>query len=184
VRDSIPKAIGFFLVKASQERLQFELYAQINKNEALTKQLGEPERVTEERKALNNTLEILKNAVKILTRDPDITNTAAFEDELGEELRQEAMNVKRQAQQDGNNNGSRGGDNRNNRGGDPGFGGPGSSSSGNLNSSQGGNPNQGNPQNNPNYRPPNNGGPGSNNNMRPPGPGPNNNGPNPNMGGG
>jgi hypothetical protein len=71
VRDSIPKAIGFFLVKASQERLQFELYAQINKNETLTKQLGEPERVTEERKALNSTLEILKNAVKILTRDPE-----------------------------------------------------------------------------------------------------------------
>jgi len=53
VRDSIPKSIGFFLVKASQERLQFELYAQINKNESLTKQLGEPERVTEERKSLN-----------------------------------------------------------------------------------------------------------------------------------
>jgi hypothetical protein len=33
VRDTIPKTIGFFLVKASQERLQFELYAQINKNE-------------------------------------------------------------------------------------------------------------------------------------------------------
>jgi len=48
----------------------------------LTKQLGEPERVTEERKSLNTTLETLKNAVKILTRDPDITNTAFGEDEL------------------------------------------------------------------------------------------------------
>lgn len=27
VRDSIPKTIGYFLVKSSQERLQFELYA-------------------------------------------------------------------------------------------------------------------------------------------------------------
>jgi hypothetical protein len=27
VRDSVPKMIGFFLVKASQERLQFELFA-------------------------------------------------------------------------------------------------------------------------------------------------------------
>lgn len=66
VRDSIPKAIGYFLVKASQERLQFELYAQINKNESLTKQMGEPERVTEERKALNTTLETLKRAIKVL----------------------------------------------------------------------------------------------------------------------
>ena len=71
VRDSIPKTIGFFLVRSSQERLQFELYAQINKNESLTKQLGEPERVTEERKALSSTLEILKNAIKVLTRDPE-----------------------------------------------------------------------------------------------------------------
>lgn len=66
VRDSIPKAIGYFLVKASQERLQFELYAQINKNEHLTKQMGEPERVAEERKSLNGTLETLKRAVKVL----------------------------------------------------------------------------------------------------------------------
>ncbi len=37
VRDSVPKIIGYFLVKASQEKLQFELYGSINKNEALTK---------------------------------------------------------------------------------------------------------------------------------------------------
>lgn len=66
VRDSIPKAIGFFLVKASQEKLQFSLYQNINKNDHLTRQLGEPERVTEERKQLNNTLETLKNAIKVL----------------------------------------------------------------------------------------------------------------------
>jgi len=71
IRDSIPKAVGFFLVKASQEKLQFELYAQINRNEALTKQLGEPESVTEERKTLNNTLNTLKQAIKVLQRDPE-----------------------------------------------------------------------------------------------------------------
>lgn len=71
VRDTIPKSIGFFLVKASQERLQFALYEQINKNELLTKQLGEPERVTEERKSLNATLDTLKKAVKVLQRDPE-----------------------------------------------------------------------------------------------------------------
>jgi hypothetical protein len=90
VRDTIPKSIGFFLVKSSQERLQFELYAQINKNEALTKQLGEPERVAEERKSLNTTLETLKKAIKVLQRDPDITNTAFGEDELEESLRIES----------------------------------------------------------------------------------------------
>ena len=95
VRDSIPKAIGYFLVKASQERLQFELYAQINKNDNLTKQMGEPERVAEERKSLNQTLETLKKAVKVLQRDPDITNTAFGEDELDQELRLESLNKAR-----------------------------------------------------------------------------------------
>jgi hypothetical protein len=32
VRDSIPKAIGYFLVKKSQDVLQFELYNQVNSN--------------------------------------------------------------------------------------------------------------------------------------------------------
>lgn len=84
IRDTIPKTIGYFLVKASQERLQFELYAQINKNEQLTRSLGEPERVAEERKSLTTTLETLKKALKVLQRDPDISNTAFGEDELEE----------------------------------------------------------------------------------------------------
>lgn len=37
----------------------------MNKNEGLTRQLGEPERVTEERKALNTILDTLKNAMKV-----------------------------------------------------------------------------------------------------------------------
>lgn len=97
VRDSIPKLIGYFLVKSSQDRLQFELYAQINKNEAFTKQLGEPERVAEERKSLNATLDTLKKALKVLQRDPDITNVAFGEDELEEELRQQSMQKRREA---------------------------------------------------------------------------------------
>jgi len=32
VRDSIPKTVGYFLVKNTQEKLQFELYNQINKS--------------------------------------------------------------------------------------------------------------------------------------------------------
>ena len=98
MRDSIPKVIGYFLVKASQERLQFELYAQINKNETLTKQLGEPERVAEERKSLNNTLATLKKAIKVLQRDPDITNTAFGDDELEAELKISSMENRRNAE--------------------------------------------------------------------------------------
>lgn len=47
--------------------------------------------MAEERKALNTTLETMKKAIKVLQRDPDITNTAFGEDELEEQLRLESM---------------------------------------------------------------------------------------------
>jgi len=51
--------------------------------------MGEPERVAEERKSLNATLTILKNAIKVLSRDPDITNTAFGETDLENDLRED-----------------------------------------------------------------------------------------------
>lgn len=71
VRDSIPKAIGFFLVRKSQDSLQFELYNQVNSNKALSSTLGEPARITERRKALSEVLQTLKNSLKVLQRDPE-----------------------------------------------------------------------------------------------------------------
>lgn len=71
VRDSIPKAIGFFMVKKSQDVLQFELYNQVNSNKQLAAALGEPARITERRKALTDVLSTLKNSVKVLQRDPE-----------------------------------------------------------------------------------------------------------------
>jgi hypothetical protein len=66
VKDSIPKAIGYFLVKKSQEVLQFELYNQVNNNQQLAAALGEPTRITERRNALTDVLNTLKNSLKVL----------------------------------------------------------------------------------------------------------------------
>jgi vacuolar protein sorting-associated protein 1 len=71
VKDSIPKAIGYFLVKKSQDVLQFELYNQVNSNQQLASALGEPTRITERRKALTDVLNTLKNSLKVLQRDPE-----------------------------------------------------------------------------------------------------------------
>lgn len=71
VRDSIPKAVGFFLVKKSQDVLQFELYNQVNSNKQFAQALGEPARITERRKALTEVLNTLKNSLKVLQRDPE-----------------------------------------------------------------------------------------------------------------
>ena len=54
--------------------------------------------MAEERKSLTATLETLKKAIKVLQRDPDITNTAFGEDELEEQLRLDA--ISRRLEQD------------------------------------------------------------------------------------
>lgn len=71
VKDSIPKTIGFFMVRKSQDALQFELYNQVNTNKGLSSTLGEPARITERRKALSEVLGVLKNSLKVLQRDPE-----------------------------------------------------------------------------------------------------------------
>lgn len=71
VRDSVPKTIGHFLVRKSQDSLQFELYNQINTNQNLIQGMGEPARITERRKALSDVLATLKNSLKVLQKDPE-----------------------------------------------------------------------------------------------------------------
>ena len=65
----------------------------------MTKSLGEPERVAEERKALNATLETLRKAIKVLQRDPEIAGSALGEDELEEQLKIDSMQRKRDEEQ-------------------------------------------------------------------------------------
>ena len=72
VRDSIPKAVGFFLVRQVQEKLQFELYTALNKTEVLAELLGEPETVRAERRGLQKQLAVLDNSLMVLQKDPGI----------------------------------------------------------------------------------------------------------------
>jgi len=91
VRDTVPKQVGYFLVKMSQEKLQFELYQKVNANQQLVDMLGEPKTVTERRVTLNGIIKIMDKSLKILQRDPEITAAAGDEDpELADALRKEA----------------------------------------------------------------------------------------------
>ena len=71
VRDTVPKQIGFFLVKKSQEKLQSDLYMRINANASIADALGEPKHIMERRKTLNDLIKTLSDSVKVLTRDPE-----------------------------------------------------------------------------------------------------------------
>lgn len=95
IRDSVPKAIGFFLVNGIQEHIQYDLYAEINKNESMAETLGEPPEVTAERKTLNASLETMKNALKILQRDPEITATLDYDDELSRDIKESLKEAKK-----------------------------------------------------------------------------------------
>lgn len=72
VRDAIPKSIGFFLVRAIQDKLQYELYHALNKSEILSALLGEPDSIRAERKALQKQLAVLENSSNVLSKDPAI----------------------------------------------------------------------------------------------------------------
>lgn len=87
LRDEVPKIIGCFLVKKSQEVLQFELYNSVNQNPNMAQALGEPARITERRQALTAVLTTLKNSLKVLQRDPDISANTIGDDELENALR-------------------------------------------------------------------------------------------------
>lgn len=76
LRDRVPKIIGFFLVFNCQDKIQFHLYNEINRNQQLAEALGEHPSITEERNKLKGQLDILNHSSKVLMRDPDITAVA------------------------------------------------------------------------------------------------------------
>jgi len=80
IRDTIPKILGNFLVKAVQEKMQYTLYNEINKNEQLMNMVGEPPHITAERETLNKVLGVLRKARLVLTKDPDLAPT--FKDSI------------------------------------------------------------------------------------------------------
>lgn len=88
----MPKIIGHFLVRASQDKLQGELQSKINDNEKILETLGEPKNITERRNMLTGMITSLKASLKLLQRDPDITAASTIDDgELAEELRKDAQ---------------------------------------------------------------------------------------------
>jgi vacuolar protein sorting-associated protein 1 len=65
----VPKNIGYFLVRESQEKMQYSLYNELLKNEALIEGLSEPPEVTAQRETAKATLEVLNKARRIIRRE-------------------------------------------------------------------------------------------------------------------
>lgn len=88
VRDSVPKIIGYFLIRKLQEKLQFELYSKLNSEEQLYTILNEPPNVVKERELLNKQLDILKKANQVLLKDPSMSaiNVDLFDSNYEQDL--------------------------------------------------------------------------------------------------
>jgi hypothetical protein len=56
IRDTVPKMIGNFLVRGSQERMRSVLFEATSKSESFFKLMEEPQHIVEERRELNNSL--------------------------------------------------------------------------------------------------------------------------------
>ena len=80
VRDSIPKAVGFFLVKKVQECMQIEMLAEINKRSKLIESLGEPPHVRHEREHLSKMVDTMRKALRVLQRDPDLSAAGGIDE--------------------------------------------------------------------------------------------------------
>lgn len=89
-RDSVPKAIGYYLVRAVLDKLQFELLNELNKGDKIQELLGEPVHIMEERKQLKAQLDVLSRASGVLSRDPTLAAIAFEAEEEEEELAQRA----------------------------------------------------------------------------------------------
>ena len=72
LRDSVPKIIGKYLVKELEENMQIKLYNKLYNAKEMTDLLNEPESIAERRKELNDMIKVMKNAKKIIRRDPDL----------------------------------------------------------------------------------------------------------------
>ena len=101
VRDSVPKVIGHFLVRSIMDKMQLELYEQINNSETIISQLSEPAHITAERESLKKQLETLRKAEKILKHTPEFSKQT---DNIAKEMQeQEELFLKDQAEKKGKN---------------------------------------------------------------------------------
>lgn len=94
IRDQIPKVIGFFLVKGSQDKLQFELYNKLISYPGVLKTIGEAPRITEERNTLTKAQATLEGSLKVMKRSLESVGMDEDEEEIFYEIEKAKKEMK------------------------------------------------------------------------------------------
>lgn len=92
VRDTVPKIIGYFLVRTIMDKLQLELYDQINRSEVIINQLSEPANIAAEREQIKKQLETLRKAEKLLKHNPEFSRQT---EDISKEIEEQEEAFKR-----------------------------------------------------------------------------------------
>ena len=74
LRDSIPKALGYTLVKTIENDMKMKLYEMLYNDKSMVSVLNEPENIKRQRVELNRQIKVMKDAQKVIKRDPDLMN--------------------------------------------------------------------------------------------------------------
>jgi hypothetical protein len=80
LRDTIPKLIGNFLIKASQNDLQFVLFNSVCQSEEIVQKFSESKAIVSERDSLEKMIRVLRQAEKKLMSDPNLA-TSVYRDD-------------------------------------------------------------------------------------------------------
>lgn len=96
IRDSVPKVIGYFLVRTVMNKMQLELYEQINSSESIINHLSEPAHITAERNALKAQLETLRKAEKLMKHNPEFARQT---ENIAKEIAEQEESFKREEEE-------------------------------------------------------------------------------------
>jgi hypothetical protein len=72
LRDNVPKTIGHNLVRSIRNNMQIKLYDQLYKSTELIASLNEPEEIMRIRHDLTRQIKVMRDAQKVIRRDPDL----------------------------------------------------------------------------------------------------------------
>ena len=74
LRNSIPKALGYTLVRTIENDMKMKLYEMLYNDKSMISVLNEPEGIKRQRIELNRQIKVMKDAQKVIKRDPDLMN--------------------------------------------------------------------------------------------------------------